>query len=203
MKKTLKKTFAISAISAMLIACSLMALVQAQSTQSQVGKDLASEIREIAQTHKADIQDFILETKVNRAEAQETKLAIVDEYVTGLKTKIDEAKAARTQLISDLQAGTITEEEFAMQMKAIALRISDFAKTMGTLSKELDSLEQSTESSIKENVDELVTGLQGSAGEMRNLETSIAEEMSGRKLPIPELPDVSQKPNTPGLANRP
>jgi Na+-transporting NADH:ubiquinone oxidoreductase subunit NqrC len=187
MKKTLKKTFAISAISAMLIACSLMALVQAQSTQSQVGKDLASEIREIAQTHKA----------------QETKLAIVDEYVTGLKTKIDEAKAARTQLISDLQAGKITEEEFEMQMKAIALCISDFAKTMGTLGKELDALEQSTKSSIKENVDELVTGLQGSAGEMRNLETSIAEEMSGRKLPIPELPDVSQKPNTPGLANRP
>ncbi|MCL5877896.1 MAG: hypothetical protein M1540_08815 [Candidatus Bathyarchaeota archaeon] len=160
MKKTLKKTFAISAIAAMLIACSLMALVQAQSTQGQLGKDLASEIREITQTHKADIQNFILETKVNRAEAQEAKLAIVDEYVTALKSKIDEAKAARADAISDLQAGEITEE-FAMQMKAIALDLADFAKTMGTLGKELGALGQSTPSSIRESVANLVAGLQG------------------------------------------
>ena len=62
MKIPLKKTMIIAAISAMLIVSSLMVMAQAQTAQGQLGKDLASDIREIVETHKSDIRNYILVT---------------------------------------------------------------------------------------------------------------------------------------------
>jgi cell division protein FtsL len=62
MKTTLrKKTFTVIAVLAILVVSSLMVLVQAQAAQGELGKDLASDIRELVQTHKSDIKDFIIE----------------------------------------------------------------------------------------------------------------------------------------------
>jgi len=200
--KTLKKKFAVSAITTMLIVCSLTVLVQAQSTQGQLGKDLASNIREIVQTHKADIQDFILEVKVDGAETGEAKLAIVEGYVAELRAKIDENKAARDEIL----AGDLTGEEFAMEMKGLALELAEFAKTMGTLGEELGELGQSTASEIRESAAAQVPELQGLAGEIAEIGISIAEEMTEKDLPvadIPEVPDIPELPDVPQIPDVP
>jgi cell division protein FtsL len=62
MKTTLrKKTFTVIAVLAILVVSSLMVLVQAQAAQGELGKDLASDISELVQTHKSDMKDFIIE----------------------------------------------------------------------------------------------------------------------------------------------
>lgn len=190
----MKKTLTITAISAMLIVSSLIAIAQAQSTQGQLGKDLASDIREIVQTHKADVQNFILEAKVDGAETEEAKLAIVEEHLAGLKAKIDAANATRETLIADLQDGELTREEFTMEMKGLGLQIAEAAKTMGTLGQQLGALGQSSATAIRESVAELTAGLQGVGSDMGAVGKSIAEEMSGRDLPIPA---GAGKPNLP------
>jgi hypothetical protein len=139
----------ITAVSAMLIVSSLMVLVQAQAAQGELGKDLASDIRELVETHKSDIRNFILEAKVDEAETEEEELEIVNEYVAALKAKIDEVKALRDEWFAKLEAGEITGQEFAMEMKGLGLQIADVAKTMGTLGEELGALGQSMASEIR------------------------------------------------------
>jgi len=210
--KTLRKTLAVTAVSAMLIVSSLMVLVQAQAAQGELGKDLASDIRELVQTHKSDIKDFILEAKVDGAETEEEELEIVNEYVADLKAKIDEVKALRDEWFAKLEAGEITGQEFAMEMKGLGLQIAEVAKTMGTLGGELGALGQSMASETRNRVAAHLTELQGLAGEVGEVGLSIAEEMTGKDLPvpelpelpeIPELPDIPQIPNVPGTPGRP
>jgi hypothetical protein len=200
--KTLKKTFAISAVAAMLVLSTLLVAVQAQSAQGELGKDIASGIREIVEAHKADVQEFIMQAKVDGAESEEEKLAIVEQYVDALRAKVDELKATREQLVAE----GLPDEEFAMEMKGLALEIAAVARAMGTIGEELGELGQSTATAIRESVAAQVVELQGLAGEIAAIGLSIAEDMSGKDLPVPEfpeLPDVSQLPGLPVLPGLP
>jgi hypothetical protein len=200
--KTLRKTLAVTAVLAMLIVSSLMVLVQAQAAQGELGKDLASDIRELVQTHKSDIKDFILEAKVDGAETEE-ELEIVNEYVAALKAKIEEVKALRDEWFAKLEAGEITGQEFAMEMKGLGLQIAEVAKTMGTIGGELGALGQSMASEIRNRVAAQISELQGLAGEVGEVGLSIAEEMTGKDLPVPELPELPEIPELPDIPQIP
>ncbi|MEM2129682.1 MAG: hypothetical protein QXZ70_03685 [Candidatus Bathyarchaeia archaeon] len=145
MNATLKRMFVILAISAMLVGSSVLVAVNAQNneTEEPVGKEIASTFREIAKTHQGDIEDFILETKVDVAETNEAKLDILDEYINGtLRAKINEVTSEREALIAQYEAGEIDNETFRMEMKALSLSLATTAKTMGELGEKLGKLGQ-------------------------------------------------------------
>jgi hypothetical protein len=201
MNANLKKTLAVTTVSMMLVVCSLLVAVQAQSAQGELGKDLASDIRGIVQNHKADIQTFILETKVDAAETEQDKLAIVDEYLAQLREKIDEVKSAKEDWIAQLESEEIGGQEFGMEMKDLGLQIAEVAKTMGALGEELGALGQSTATAIRERVADLLAELQGFVAEMGAIGLSIAQDMADRELPVPELPVIPNIPELPLLPN--
>jgi hypothetical protein len=179
---------ALTAIAALILilGATPLAAYAADGGQQPLGPEIAGRFNEIISAHRTDIDNFITEHRVLMEENQEEKLNIIEEKNEALRTAIDEAKAAREELIAKLEAGEITEEDFAAEMRALASGIANAAKSMGALGEVMGGVG-------KELAEELKLRAQGISGVMMETESemyaeglNIAEEMSGRDLPVPD-----------------
>jgi translation initiation factor 2B subunit (eIF-2B alpha/beta/delta family) len=187
-----------------LICSSLLVLTTAQPNHEPVGKEIASTIKELIMSHKNDIQEFIIEKKVDGAQTNEERLNLIDEYINQtLKTKIEEINLARQELIAKLEADEITIEEFRVEMKALAQEMVATAKTMGGLGERLGALGKDVAEANRERAQQLISGLQEFARQMEQAGQNIRNQMSERALNMPELSVIPQIPNIPHHANKP
>jgi peptidoglycan hydrolase CwlO-like protein len=198
--KHVSKKMMIVAIAAMLVCSSLLVIASAQPTNEPVGKEIASTFKELAKSHQSDIEDFILEKKVDMAQTNEERLDIIDNYVENLRTTIEEVNAARQDLIAKFEAGEISVEEFRVEMKALSQDIAATAKTMGGLGEKLGTLGQDLGEANRARAQQIVSGLQEFAQEMAQAGQTIGNQLSEKGLNLPEIPQI---PNLPPQANKP
>jgi dsDNA-specific endonuclease/ATPase MutS2 len=192
------------AITAMFLCSSIFAVATAQSNEEPIGKEFASTIRELTKAHQSDIKDFILETKVDMAETNEERLAIIDNYVNEeLRATIEEVKAKRQQLITQLEAGEINVEEFTVEMKALSQEIATTSKTMGQLGEQLGTYGQNLAEANKERAQQIVSGLQEFKQDMTQTAQTLGNQMSEKGLNIPEMPPMPQIPEIPQIPQQP
>ncbi|MFW6117280.1 MAG: hypothetical protein ACOC6G_01685, partial [Thermoproteota archaeon] len=170
-----------------LVATSIhMTVFAVENGVAPLGLEIAGKADEALTDHQTDIENFITEQKVNIAETQEERLDIIEEKKNALKTAIEEAKTSRQELITKFEAGDITQEEFVAEMKNIATDVSNAAKSMGELGEVLGGIGQDLSEEMKTRAQNFSEEIEEAESEVVAEGIAIAEEMSGKNLPIPD-----------------
>lgn len=193
MKKDLNKKISITAlVVAVLMGASMqMAVFAVGNGVTPLGLEIAGKADEFVTGLQTDIEDFITAQQVILAETQEDRLAIIEDKKNELTAAVEEANATRQGLIAELQAGDITEEAFAAEMKTLATDITNKAKSMSELGSLLGDIGQGLAESLKAHAQGLSDDIVEVENEIAEVGLAIAEEMSRRNLPVPEgLPGI-------------
>lgn len=191
MKVGIKALSTIAVLALMLGSMPLIAFAN-NDGQWPLGVEISGRFDEIISVHQAEIDAFITEHKVLMAETQEERLDIIEGKINELRDAIAEVDGAREALLADLQAGTISGEDLAAEMRNLATDLVSTAKSMGELGKLLGDLGKELSGTLKDRAQALSQDLSDLGDEMAEAGRAIAEEMSGRDLPIPE--DLPGKP---------
>ena len=151
-----------------------------------LGVEIAATFDELLSDHQTAIQEFIDNVTRLTSETQEERLALIEGKQDELKVKIEEVNATREEWIECLQNGTITGEEFAVEMRALATDLAEVGKPMGNLGEELSDLNKELADELKALAEELVAVNQQLAEDMAEAGKAIADELKDRELPVPE-----------------
>jgi len=169
-----------------MVASMQMAVFAVGNGVTPLGLEIAGKADEIVTGLQTDIEDFITEQQVIMAETQEDRLAIIEEKKVELITAIEEEKTTRQELIAQLKAGEITEEDFAAEMKSLTTNIANSAKSMGELGELFGGLGQDLAEQLKARAQTISDDIAQAENEIADEGIAIAEEMSGLNLPIPD-----------------
>lgn len=173
-------------VAALMVASMQMSVFAVGNGVTPLGLEIAGRADEVATGLQTDIEDFITEQQVTMAQTQEDRLAIIEEKKAELMAAIELANSTRQDLIAQLEAGDITEEDFAAEMKALATGIANQAKSMGELGSLLGGIGQGLAEQLKARAQGLSDEIVDAENEIAEEGLAIAEEMSGRNLPVPE-----------------
>jgi hypothetical protein len=184
MKPQRKLVFAV-VLAACVLASPIIVLGRGNGA-SPLGLEIAATFDEVITAHQTAIDDFITEHRLLIAETNDARMAILEEKHTALHAKLAEVNETRTALIDDLQAGTIDEEEFSAEMRALATDLASTAQSMGDLGGLLSELGQSLGVTLQARADALSAQLQAMGDSMAGVGQSIADELGNRDLPIPD-----------------
>jgi len=180
-------------VAALMVASMQLAVFAAGNGVTPLGLEIAGKADEVLTSHQTDIENFITEQQVIIAETQEERLTIIEGKKDVLTTEIESANAERQTLIAQLEAGEITEEDFAAEMKNLATDIASSAKSMGELGELLGGLGQELAEGLKAHAQTLSEDIGEAEYQIAVEGIAIAEEMSGRNLPIPD--NIPNKPD--------
>lgn len=184
---------------------SMPLLVSADSNNKwPLGVEIVGTFDEILSAHQTAIDTFITEHKLLMAETQEERLRILEEKTSGLRTTIEEVNEAREDLIAELKNGTISEKEFAAEMRSLATDLASAAESMGELGKTLGDLGKELSGKLRARAEALSDELEAIGTEMAEGGRAVAEEMRGRDLPVPEdLPGKGKPEEVSGEGGEP
>jgi hypothetical protein len=194
---SLNRKIALSAIvvAVLTVASVQMAVFAVGNGVTPLGLEIAGKADEVLTGHQTDIENFITEHQVIIAETQEARLGIIEDKKNELTTAIEDSKTARQELITAFEESDKTEEDredFIAGMKALATDISSAAQSMGALGEDLGGLGQDLAEQLKARAQALSDEMGQAESEVAAVGTAIAEDMSGRDLPIPDnipIPD--------------
>lgn len=188
-----KILFSAIVVAALMVASMQMAVFAVGNGVTPLGLEIAGKADEVVSGLQTDIEDFITEQQVNMAETQEDRLAVIEEKKAELMAEIEAANETRQDLIAQLEAGDITEEEFAAEMKVLATGIANKAKSMGELGSLLGGIGQGLAEQLKTRAQGLSDEIVEAENEIAEQGLTIAQEMSGRNLPVPD--NIPGKPD--------
>lgn len=211
MKSNLNKKILLSTImiTALIVGSMQLTVFAVGNGVTPLGLEIAGKTDEFMSGLQTDIENFITEKQLIIAETQEERLSIIENKKEELRTVIEETNAERQTLIAQLEAGDITEEEFAAEMKKLATNIANQAKIMQQLGGILGGMGKELGEALRTHAQSLIDDVSEAGNEIEAIGLSIATQMSGLDLPIPEnipnIPDEippielpSQVPQIPG-----
>jgi len=155
-----------------------------------LGIEISSAFKELTIEHQAGIESFILDTRLMIAQTQEERLRIIEEETNVLRSRIEEIRAERDQLILQLEEGEIDSASFAAEMRRLGADTAAAARGMGTLGENLSELGQQLAEELKARAQALVEYNVRLGQELSELGRSIAERVrreppAGRPGSIP------------------
>jgi hypothetical protein len=184
----MEKNVAVILILTMIILGSLP-LAQPNEEEFPMGKELSFLLNEIITEYQIFIVDFIFEHKFLTAESQEEKLRILEEKTNELSEAVDDLNAQRALLAQELEEGTITDEEFALEIEKLATAAAAIAQSMSVLEECISEIIETIPEELQGRALTLVEKFNRMAAAMSELTTMFHETGGREQLEIPEIPD--------------
>jgi chromosome segregation ATPase len=181
-----KIIFSALLIAALMVSSMQMAVFAVAPNVTPLGLQIAGKADEVTSDLQTDIKNYIIEHKTLMAETQLERLNIIEEHKATLNTMKEETKAERQEAIAAFEAGDIDEEEFEAQMKAIATDLANQKKSMEKLGQMLGDLGKNLAAQLKARAQGLSEEIIETESEIEEEGSTIAEEMTGQNLPVPD-----------------
>jgi len=195
---TVIKTLSVFFIMAVVLGPTSLLAYANNNDEWPLGVEIAATFDELLSDHQTAIQEFIDNVTRLTSETQEERLALIGDKQDELRDKISEVNATRQEWLACLQNGTITGEEFAAEMRALATDLAEVAKSMGSLGEDLSDLNKELADNLKALVEELVAVNQQLAEDMAEAGKAIADELRNNELPVPDNIPEDVPGNAPG-----
>jgi len=159
-------------------------------TELPVGKEISAAFKEIITAHSAEVEDFIAEVRYLTTTAQEARLDLIESRQSELTAKVNEANAARQELIAQYENGEISEEAFVAALRGLAAEVSAAARSGGTLGEQLAAINTELAANLRQRAGELVAANENMANSMTQARQEICERIRNRGYRTPEgLPE--------------
>lgn len=191
MRKIANKLVAVF-VTVALFGCSAVAVGAQDSgdgdlqTELPVGKEISAAFKEIITSHSAAVEDFIAEVSYLTTTAQEARLDLIESRQSELTAKVNDANAARQELIAQYENGEISREAFVAALRGLAAEVSAAARSMGTLGEQLAAIGTELAANLQQHAEDLVAANESMASSMAQAGLAIGEQMRNRGYGPPE-----------------
>jgi chromosome segregation ATPase len=141
------------------------------------GLDLSASIMELIQQHKQAITAHIMDIKTLISKTGEERLEIIEEYHSSLREKIQSILDYRRILLEGLRNGTITPQEFALEMRKLKAELQGLGRFSEKLGWKLGELGRELAGNLKEIAERFIEENKLFAEEVRELHNQTMEEL--------------------------
>jgi len=141
------------------------------------GLDLSASIMELIQQHKQAITTHIMGIKTLISKTGEERLKIIEEYHSSLKERLHSILDYRSMLLEGLRNGTITPQEFALEMRKLKAELQGLERFSEKLGWKLGELGRELAGNLKEIAERFIEENKLFAEEAKELHNQTMEEL--------------------------
>lgn len=164
-----------------LIANSVLVSVAAQEGEQSsipLGLEISATLKEIIMQHRETISTHIMEIKLMTSRNDESRLQLINQYHQQLRQRIQLMNRDRDQLLSMLRNGTISPQEFTLEMRRLRVESHGLKLLSDRIGYRLGELGKHLSQNLSLEAEELVEANKYFSEQMKEIHEQIKEELN-------------------------
>jgi len=142
-----------------------------------LGLEMSASLKEIIMQHKEAIHLYIMEARTRNMIASQERLRLIDEYHQQLRQRIQLMNQERDNLLEKLQNGTISPQEFSLEIRRLMAESRILAIFSEKLGHKISDIGKNLSQDLTHVADEIVEANMLFSDQLKEMHQQIREEL--------------------------